>query len=147
MSRVCNEKFWTETLIYYDHTFKSAFFEHDFPKTTLNFHSNHILYISLPFIECQLCYKSVKGIFGKIQKFDVKNQYPDFVMRLSTFSKKQIVLIDFFSAKIVWNQNSEIRINCVNDSFSKNVDKITRNQDIDFLDKISVFAQKSVSLV
>ena len=36
-TRVCNEKFWTETLIYYEHTFKSAFFEQYFPKTTPNF--------------------------------------------------------------------------------------------------------------
>ena len=53
-SRVCNEKFWTDTLVNNAHSFKSTLFDHYFPKTTQNFRSNAILFISISYMELKI---------------------------------------------------------------------------------------------
>ena len=109
-SRVCHEKFWTDTLVYYAHGFKSAFFEHYFPKTTLNFCSNSVLFISISYMELKIwCYTCDKDFW----------ENPDILCK-KPISWFFVILSTFFE-----NESLKTQLIPISDNFCRN--EVNRN--------------------
>ena len=87
---------------------------------------------------------SPKLIFRKKQKFNEKNQSPDFCEIIYIFIKK-IVRIDLISCNSSTNLSEKSELVFSDDFFKQNIDNFSKNHEIDFLHHISVFSQKSDS--
>ena len=84
---------------------------------------------------------SVKQVFGKIQKFDAKNQHPDYSWITNFFMKiNYSKLNEFWFQTIFWRNDANQQL-----IFTKIWINSQKYQDIDFLHQNSLFSQKFVS--